>query len=331
LSSNPPFAGFHIFLSYRREGTSAHAYRLHDFLIRGVDQQPGFADEQVFMDIDTIPPGDDFRRVIADAVAKCDVLLAVIGREWTTVKDESGRRRLSNPADWVRLEVEAALKREVPVVPVLVDGATMPKKSELPKSIADLAFRNAVELSDSRWRDDVGRLLTSLKKREDTKANADPQRTTRTPQQQGTAAKSTAATSPAAKPSKRKIVRRRLYRVGDVYHGRIERLEGPVATAAKPFERKLARKGPPTVVRHWAKVLIDPETYAKLPGHLEFARQGKTSTPKVRTAGGHLVGVGDVISVKIESVPRPVLDAGESIRVSSVGMMPPHTRVGPAT
>ena len=161
-----PDKGFHIFLSYRREGTSAHAGRLHDFLVGGVDDEPGFADNQIFMDIDTIQPGDDFRKVIAEAVASCDVFLAVIGRQWVDVTDKDGRRRLDKPADYVRLEIEAALEREIPVIPVLVDGAEMPAETELPESISTLVYRNGVELSDKRWRYDVGQLLVSLNKRQ---------------------------------------------------------------------------------------------------------------------------------------------------------------------
>ena len=163
-----PQKGFHIFLSYRREGTSAHAGRLHDFLVSGVDDQPGFGDDQIFMDIDTIQPGDDFRDVIAGAVARCDVFLAVIGRQWADVRDAQDRRRLDNPADYVRLEVEAALERKIPVIPVLVDRAEMPTEAELPESISPLIYRNGVELSDKRWRYDVGQLLVSLKRREET-------------------------------------------------------------------------------------------------------------------------------------------------------------------
>jgi hypothetical protein len=86
------------------------AGRLHDHLVKGFDE------DQLFMNIDTISPGDDFRRVINDAVAKCDVLLVVIGKQWVRTKGAKGRR-LDNPADWVRLEIEAALKREIPVFP----------------------------------------------------------------------------------------------------------------------------------------------------------------------------------------------------------------------
>jgi hypothetical protein len=199
-----PQPAFHIFISYRREGNAIYAYRLHDFLLRGVADDSGFAEDQIFMDIDTIAPGDDFGEVIAEAVAKCDVLLAVIGKEWTTVKDERGRRKLSNAADWVRLEIEAALNRKIPVVPVLVDRAAMPKKAELPKSMEKLAHRNAIALSDSRWRDDVGRLLTSLKKREGAKIKADLPDTRRTPREQGGTTKRETKTSSTAAPSKRK-------------------------------------------------------------------------------------------------------------------------------
>jgi TIR domain len=178
-----PQKGFHIFLSYRREGTSAHAGRLHDFLISGVDDQLGFSDEQIFMDIDTIQPGDDFRKVVAEAVASCDVFLAVIGKHWTDVKDGHGRRRLDNPADYVRLEIEAALEREIPVIPVLVDNAQLPTGTELPESISALVFRNAVELTDRRWRYDVGQLLFSLRRREEAVlGHAEPKRPPRSPE-----------------------------------------------------------------------------------------------------------------------------------------------------
>jgi hypothetical protein len=128
--------GFHIFLSYRREPNAIHAGRLHDSLIAGVDEHPGFTEDQIFMDIDTIAPGDDFREVIADAVAKCDVFLAVIGKQWATIRDKQRGRRLDNPGDYVRLELEAALERDIPVIPVLVDGAKMPSEKDLPQSLS---------------------------------------------------------------------------------------------------------------------------------------------------------------------------------------------------
>jgi hypothetical protein len=164
--SRSPQPGFHIFLSYRRDETASHAGRLWDSLLAGVGEHSGFSDEQIFMDIDTIELGEDFREAIAGAVQKCDVFLVVIGRGWVDVKDARGRRRLNDPSDFVRLEVEAALKRKVPVIPVLVGGASMPSEKGLPESMSELVYKQAVELGDKSWRHDVGGLLASLKKRE---------------------------------------------------------------------------------------------------------------------------------------------------------------------
>ena len=100
-----------IVLSYRREETGGQAGRLYDRLVREFD------DDQVFMDVDTIRPGEDFVEVIEQAIATSDVLLAVIGRRWTDLKDDEGNRRIDDPLDFVRLEIETALKRDVTVVP----------------------------------------------------------------------------------------------------------------------------------------------------------------------------------------------------------------------
>jgi hypothetical protein len=162
--------GFRIFLNYRREDASGHAGRLYDFLRHGGGEVAGFGKEQIFMDIDTIAPGVDFRRVIEDAVGSCDVFIAVIGRQWLGATDASGRRRVDKGNDFVRLEIEAALAREIPVVPALVQGAEMPSADELPESLDDFAHRNAVELSDARWAYDVSRLATWLKTVEEEKA-----------------------------------------------------------------------------------------------------------------------------------------------------------------
>jgi hypothetical protein len=111
----------------------------------------------------------------------------VIGRQWTSVEDEHGRRRLDKPGDYVRLEIEAALKRDIPVVPVLVDGAPMPGESDLPESLTDLAYRNAVELDDARWRDDVKRLIRSLKERETAQTSTSKTQTKKEAAARGTA------------------------------------------------------------------------------------------------------------------------------------------------
>jgi YVTN family beta-propeller protein len=119
---------------------------------------------EVFKDVDSIELGDDFVDVINSAVGSCDVLLALIGDEWLTVTDDQGRRRLDDPDDYVRVEIEAALTRDVRVIPILVDGATMPRAEELPPSLAKLVRRQALDLSPSRFDFDTGRLLKVLDK-----------------------------------------------------------------------------------------------------------------------------------------------------------------------
>jgi hypothetical protein len=110
------------------------------------------------MDLD-MEPGVDFVDQINEAVGSCRLLVAVIGPRWATVEDAHGRRRLDDPADFIRVEVEAGLRQpDVRVVPVLVQGAAMPTAEELPRALADLGRRNALELSDARWRFDVDRL-----------------------------------------------------------------------------------------------------------------------------------------------------------------------------
>jgi TIR domain/WD40-like Beta Propeller Repeat len=145
-----------IFISYRRDDTSGHAGRLYDRL------SARFGAERIFMDIDTIKPGVDFVTVIDDAVASCAVLIALIGKQWLTITDATGARRLDNPHDFNRLEIESGLKRSTTVIPVLVEGASMPSTEDLPSTMAALARRNAIELSDVRWDYDVQRLITTI-------------------------------------------------------------------------------------------------------------------------------------------------------------------------
>ena len=156
-----------VFINYRREDTAGHAGRLFDRLS---GRLPG----RVFMDVDTIEPGVDFAEVIDQAVAKCEVLLVMIGREWLKVTDAAGARRLDNTDDFVRLEVARALDRNIRVVPVLVEGATMPRPEELPPDLAKLARRNAIELSDARWAFDVDRLVQTIQEVLQEKAPAPP-------------------------------------------------------------------------------------------------------------------------------------------------------------
>src|SRR5829696_2255332 len=144
-----------IFISYRREDTAYPAGWLYDRL---ADRFGG----QVFKDVDSIELGDDFVQVITRAVGSCDVLLALIGDEWLTITDEDGRRRLDDPEDFVRVEIEAALTRNVRVIPILVDGARMPRAADLPPSLAKLVRRQALELSPARFDFDTGRLIRVL-------------------------------------------------------------------------------------------------------------------------------------------------------------------------
>jgi hypothetical protein len=125
-----------IFISYRREDSIAYAGRIYDHFASH------FGKDNIFMDIDTLQPGVDFVDVLQDAVGACDVLLAVIGKDWLTLKDEQGNLRISNPEDWVRLEIAAALERDIRVVPVLVGGARSPRASDLPEQISRLAHAN---------------------------------------------------------------------------------------------------------------------------------------------------------------------------------------------
>jgi hypothetical protein len=147
-----------IFLSYRREDTAYPAGWLFDRLVEH------FGDGQVFKDVDSIQPGDDFVRVITAAVTSCAVVLTLIGPRWLTAADEEGQRRLDGSGDFVRLEIEAAFARGVRVIPVLVDGAQMPHDADLPASLAQLARRQALELTSNRFGTDAARLLAELDK-----------------------------------------------------------------------------------------------------------------------------------------------------------------------
>lgn len=143
----------HVFISYRRDDSAASAGRIFDRL---TDR---FGEENVFRDLDTIEPGAEFAEVIAEHIARCDALIAVIGREWLNATDAEGRRRLDDPKDFVRAEIREGLRFNKRVIPALVEGAAMPKRTELPRDIAALAGRNAIEVSESRFDYDVQRLI----------------------------------------------------------------------------------------------------------------------------------------------------------------------------
>jgi TIR domain len=152
--SDPTFG--RVFISYRRQETSGLAGRLYDRLAAR------FGDDQVFMDVDTITLGVDFAEVITQAVSTCEVLLAVIGSRWLAISDAEGRRRLDDPDDIVRLEIAAALERDIRVIPVLVEGAAMPHREKLPESLVRLTRRNALSLRHESFRADADRLLAAI-------------------------------------------------------------------------------------------------------------------------------------------------------------------------
>ena len=146
-----------IFINYRRDKSGHLAGRLHDALA------PTFGRNKLFMDVDNIPVGRDFEEYLKSQVAACDAMLAVIGPNWLAAKDDTGKRRLDNPDDFIVIEIGTALTRNIPVVPVLVDGARMPKASELPDSLKLLARRQAIQVRHTNFRSDAEALVKRLR------------------------------------------------------------------------------------------------------------------------------------------------------------------------
>ncbi|HEX2619911.1 MAG TPA: uracil-DNA glycosylase family protein [Phototrophicaceae bacterium] len=145
-----------IFINYRRQDSEGYVGRLYDRLIQQFDR------ESIFMDVDDIKPGADFVQTLEDAVARCDVFIAVIGPVWTTVADGGGQRRLDQWNDFVRIEIASAIKQGKMVIPVLVGQAKMPNLDELPEDMKSLARRNAIELSHQRFSYDIERLIRAI-------------------------------------------------------------------------------------------------------------------------------------------------------------------------
>ena len=144
-------------MSYRRRGEGAgYGGRVADKLVEH------FGVGQCFRDVDDIESGVDFVKTIQEAVGTCEVLVAIIGPDWTTQTDARGTRRLDDPKDFVRLEVAAALQRDIRVIPVLVGGADIPSEHELPDVLSALSRRQVHELTDTRWEYDITKLVTSI-------------------------------------------------------------------------------------------------------------------------------------------------------------------------
>jgi hypothetical protein len=146
-----------VFISYRRQTAAGEARALFNELVARLGRNA------VFMDVDSISLGRDFRGELQKILAACDLMLVLIDKDWATAKDEGGQIRLENAGDFVRMEIEAALKRDIVVTPVLVKGAQMPAAEQLPAEISDLAYRNGFELSHGRWESDVREMLRRLK------------------------------------------------------------------------------------------------------------------------------------------------------------------------
>lgn len=148
-----------IFISYRRSDTSAMAGRLADRL------DAHFGSGTVFMDVESISPGRDFAKVIEAAVGSCEIVLAIIGSRWLTAVDDRGRRRLDLPADLVALEIGAGLSRDIPIIPILVDGASPPREEDqLPECLAALPRRQALRIDHESFPTDVVALVNMLKR-----------------------------------------------------------------------------------------------------------------------------------------------------------------------
>jgi hypothetical protein len=147
-----------VFVSYRRADSQVYAGRISDWLFRG-----GLRG-RIFMDVDTIQKGRDFVNVLDDYLAQCGVMLVLIGHNWLATTDETGRRRLNDPADFVRREVSIALTRGVTVIPVLLDGAQLPAADQLPNELKPLARHQSFSVTHEYFSRDIRDLLTRIRR-----------------------------------------------------------------------------------------------------------------------------------------------------------------------
>jgi len=145
-----------IFVSYRREDTQGDAGRICDHLT------DHFGRNQVFFDIDSIPPGEDFVEHLQTKISECDILIVIVGKQWLNASDQNGVRRLDIPADFVRIEIAAALKRNIPIFPVLLNGADMPSAKDLPDELAALSRQQAIQLRYVGFRQQIPLLIQAI-------------------------------------------------------------------------------------------------------------------------------------------------------------------------
>ncbi len=149
-----------IFISYRRLDSADTVGRIYDKLVEH------FGPDYVFKDVNSIPIGVDFPAYLEGVLAQCQLLIAVIGDKWLTIRDEMGVRRLDDPHDFVRIEIETAIRRNLPVFPILVQGAAMPSDKELPTTISTLTYKNAVAVRrDPDFHPDMDRLIKGIEER----------------------------------------------------------------------------------------------------------------------------------------------------------------------
>jgi hypothetical protein len=148
-----------VFVSYRRTDSADISGRIYDRLVTK------FGRKAVFKDVDSIPLGIDFKEYLDQKVGECDALLAVIGDHWLDARDANGNRRLDDPADFVRIEIESALERDIPVIPLLVRNASVPTEGSLPVSLRKLIYRNGIPIRpDPDFHRDMDRLIAGLEK-----------------------------------------------------------------------------------------------------------------------------------------------------------------------
>lgn len=145
-----------VFINYRRDQTAGEARALYNDLVQLLGA------ERVFMDVDNIALGRDFREVLHERLQDCEVMLTLIGRGWADARDGGGQRRLEQPDDFVRLEIATALQRNVAVTPVLLQEARMPAAEQLPEDLKPLTFRNGFEVSHQTWESNVHELVKRL-------------------------------------------------------------------------------------------------------------------------------------------------------------------------
>lgn len=146
-----------IFLSYRRDDSSDITGRIYDRLTQH------FGADRVFKDVDSIPLGVDFKQHLSLAVSQCNVFLAVIGTDWLSVSAATGQSHIHDASDFVRIEVESALERQIPVIPLLVQKTTIPAEKDLPESLKPLIYRNGLSIRpDPDFHHDMDRLIRAI-------------------------------------------------------------------------------------------------------------------------------------------------------------------------